>query len=424
MEIIKALPKGIRANLAQFLHQLLQVMFVGLTLGTMRTVIPALASTEFGLPKNSYILLTTFVVAFGLVKAVLNFISGRLSEKIGRKKVLIIGWLFAIPIPLLVFFGHSWNYIVFATVLLGINQGFCWSMTQTSKLDFIHQNERGLAIGMNEAAGYFGLAMAGIITAYLATIIGPRLSLLIFGMATILIAICLSWIFVKDTLSWTREVSSTIEPLSNDVIVNKYQLTTLQIFMRMSWQDKRLMAICQAGLVEKFVDALIWIFYPVLMIRLGMSLQSIGWVVGVYGLVWGLSQPFTGRLSDHIGRHNLSVWGMWLCGLGVLMMLFKSNATWYLISAAVSGFGMAMLYPNLSAAVADVAHQSWRGSAIGIYRFWRDLGYAIGALGIGIAADVSDSIEIAFWFVAVSMFISGAILWYWGEETLHVNQQA
>jgi MFS family permease len=421
MEIIKAFPKGIHANLAQFSHQLLQVMFVGLILGTMRTVIPALASTEFGLPKDSYVLLTTFVVAFGLVKALLNFISGRLSEKIGRKKVLIIGWLFAIPIPFLVFFGLSWGYIVFATVLLGINQGFCWSMTQTSKLDFIHQNERGLAIGMNEAAGYFGLAMAGIITAYLATIFGARLSLLIFGMSTILIAICLSCIFVKDTLSWTREPNFAIEPLSNDLIINKYQLTIIQIFMRMSWQDKRLMAICQAGLVEKFVDALIWVFYPVLMIKLGMSLQSIGWVVGVYGFVWGLSQPFTGRLSDRIGRHNLCVWGMWLCGLGVLMMLFKSNMSWYLVSATTSGLGMAMLYPNLSATVADLADKSWRGSAIGIYRFWRDLGYAIGALGIGIVAEISDSIETAFWFVAISMFISGAILWYWGEETLHAN---
>jgi MFS family permease len=421
METIKTFPKGISANLAQFLHQLLQVFFVGLTLGTMRTVIPALASTEFGLPKNSYILLTTFVVAFGLVKAVLNFISGRLSEKIGRKKVLIIGWLFAIPIPLLVFFGHSWSYIVFATVLLGINQGFCWSMTQTSKLDFIHQNERGLAIGMNEAAGYVGLALAGIITAYLATTIGPRLSILTFGMSTILIAIFVSWIFVKDTLSWTYEANSSIEPLGDALIFNKHKLTTLQIFMRMSWQDKRLMAICQAGLVEKFVDALIWIFYPVLMIRLGISLQNVGWVVGVYGIVWGLSQPFTGKLSDHIGRHKLSVWGMWLCGLGVLMMLFKSNVAWYLVSAAVSGFGMAMLYPNLSAAVADIAHQSWRGSAIGIYRFWRDSGYAIGALVIGIVAQVSSSIEMAFWFVATSMFISGAILWCWGEETLNMD---
>ena len=424
MEIIETYPKGIRANLAQFLHQLLQVMFVGLTLGTMRTVIPALASTEFGLPKNSYLLLTTFVVAFGLVKAILNFISGRLSEKIGRKKVLIIGWLFAIPIPLLVFFGHSWGYIVFATVLLGINQGLCWSITQTSKLDFVHQNERGLAIGMNEAAGYAGLAMAGIITAYLAITIGPRLSILIFGMSTTLIAICLAWIFIKDTLPWTRELKSATALVSNEVITNQYPLTTLQVFVRMSWQDKRLMAICQAGLVEKFVDSLIWIFYPVLMINLGMSLQSIGWVVGVYGLVWGLSQPFTGRLSDSIGRHNLSVWGMWLCGLGVLTMLFKSNVTWYSISAAVSGFGMAMLYPNLSAAVADVAHKSWRGSAIGIYRFWRDLGYAIGALGIGIVAEISGSIDITFWFVAISMFISGAILWYWGEETLQANQQA
>lgn len=421
MSINKNFAKGLHVNLAQFLHLLLQILFVGISLGTLRTVVPALATTEFGLPENSYVLLTLFVVAFGLVKAILNFISGRWSEKIGRKKVLIIGWLFSIPIPLLIYFGNSWNYVIAATVLLGINQGLCWSMTQASKLDFVHQNERGLAIGLNEAFGYLGLAIAGIATAQLATTIGARLSLLLIGMSTSLIAICMTIIFVKESLPWVQEDKNELRLFENETVTSSSQLTTLQLLMRMSWKDKRLMAICQAGLVEKFVDALVWILYPVFLLQLGISLQNIGWVVGIYGIVWGLSQPFSGWLSDRIGRHYLSIWGMWISGAGVAAILIKSNINWYLFSAGLSGFGMAMLYPNLSASVADLADKSWRGSAIGIYRFWRDLGYAIGALIIGILVQLSQSIEVAFMFVAIAMFISGTVLWYWGEETLHIE---
>ncbi|MDO8414413.1 MAG: MFS transporter [Gallionellaceae bacterium] len=397
-------PLGIRANLGQFLHQLVQVMLVGFTIGMMRTVVPALAESEFGVAKNSFILLTTFVIAFGFVKGTLNFVAGRLSERIGRKKVLLLGWIAALPIPLLVYFAPSWNWIVIATMLLGINQGLTWSMTQTAQLDLTRPHQRGLTLGLNEFAGYIGLALAGIITAYLATALGARLGLLLFGMTTILLAILLTLLWVKDTLPWVQaEVSIS--------------LSTWEVFTLMSWRDRRLAALCQAGLVEKFVDALVWIFYPVFLYQRDVSLPNIGWIVGVYGLVWGGAQLFTGKLSDHIGRHIPNVLGMWICGAGVAMMLWGESVTWWSLSAAVSGFGMALLYPNLSAAVADISHPDWRGSAIGIYRFWRDLGYGIGALGLGIAAHFSGSVEAAFWFVAVSMLLSGIVLWLLGEET-------
>ena len=414
---------GIRANLDQFLHQLLQVMLVGFTIGMMRTVVPALSETEFGVPKHSFMLLTAFVVAFGFVKGTLNFVAGRLSERIGRKKVLLLGWTAALPIPLLVYFASSWSWIVAATVLLGVNQGLTWSMTQTAKLDITRADQRGLTIGLNEFSGYVGLALAGIITAYLATMLGARNGLLAFGMTTILLALLLTLLWVKDTLPWAEAeaarhkagVAAAAQPRYPQNI--SAQPGTWEVFALVSWRDKRLFAISQAGLVEKFVDALVWVFYPVYLYQRGMSLPDIGWIVGVYGFVWGGSQFFTGKLSDHIGRHKPNVWGMWLCGAGVAMMLLQEGMVWWSLSVAVSGFGMALLYPNLSAAVADISHPNWRGSAIGIYRFWRDLGYGIGAFGLGIAAHFSGSVEAAFWFVAVAMFLSGAILWWRGEET-------
>ena len=422
------LQHGIRANLTQFLHQLLQVMLVGFTIGMMRTVVPALSESDFGVPKNSFMLLTSFVVAFGFVKGALNFLAGRLSERIGRKKVLLLGWMTALPIPLLVYFAPSWGWIVAATVLLGINQGLTWSMTQTAKLDITRSDQRGLTIGLNEFAGYAGLALAGIITAYLATVLGARAGLLIFGMSTILLAILLTLLWVKDTLPWAKLEVARHTTARSENSLPRYptsigtQPTTWQVFSLMSWRDKRLAAICQAGLVEKFVDALVWVFYPVFLYQHGLSLPDIGWVVGVYGFVWGGSQFFTGKLSDHIGRQKPNVWGMWICGAGVAMMLWHESMAWWSFCAAVSGFGMALLYPNLSAAVADISHPNWRGSAIGIYRFWRDLGYGIGALGLGITAHFSGTVDTAFWFVALSMFLSGAVLWILGEETYQKNK--
>ena len=419
---------GIRANLTQFLHQLLQVMLVGFTIGMMRTVVPALSESDFGVPKNSFMLLTSFVVAFGFIKGTLNFFAGRLSEHIGRKKVLLLGWMTALPIPLLVYFAPSWGWIVAATVLLGINQGLTWSMTQTAKLDITRSDQRGLTIGLNEFAGYAGLALAGIITTYLATALGARAGLLIFGMSTILLAILLTLLWVKDTLPWAKLEVARHTTVCSDNALPRYpisintQPTTWQVFSLMSWHDKRLAAICQAGLVEKFADALIWVFYPVFLYQHGLSLPDIGWVVGVYGFAWGGSQFFTGKLSDHIGRQKPNVGGMWICGAGVAMMLWHEGMAWWSFCAAVSGFGMALLYPNLSAAVADISHPNWRGSAIGIYRFWRDLGYGVGALGLGITAHFSGTIDTAFWFVALSMFLSGAVLRILGEETYPKNK--
>ncbi len=414
---------GIRVNLNQVLHLLLQVLLVGLTIGMMRTVVPALAESEFGVPKNSFVLLTAFVVAFGVVKGALNFVAGRLSERVGRKRVLLLGWAAALPIPLIIWFAPNWNWIVLATVLLGINQGLTWSMTQTAKLDITRLDERGHTIGLNEFAGYVGMALGGIVTAYLATLLGAREGLLVFGLVVIVLALLLTQLWVKDTLPWAKAEAARHRQGTAPHPVPRYpdnvsaQPGTWEVFALMSWRDRRLAAISQAGLVEKFVDALVWVFYPVFLYQHGVSLPTVGWIIGVYGFVWGGSQLFTGRLSDTIGRHRPNVWGMWTCGAGVAMMLLAEGVAWWAMSAAVSGFGMALLYPKQSAAVADISHPDWRGSAIGIYRFWRDLGYGIGALGLGLAAQFSGQMEAAFWFVALSMFASGALLRWLGEET-------
>ncbi len=415
---------GIRDNAAQFSHQLVQVFLVGLTIGMTRTVVPVLAESEFGVAKGSFLLLTAFVVAFGFVKGGLNFVAGRLSERFGRRQVLFWGWLAAIPIPFLIQFAPSWNWIVLATVLLGVNQGLCWSMTQTAKLDLTRPDQRGLTIGLNEFSGYLGVAVAGVMTAYLADGLGARLGLFVFGAVTIALALVLSRIWVQDTLPWalaegrqqTSDASSGPMPRYPENIAS--QPGTWEVFTLMSWRDRRMFAFSQAGLVEKFVDALVWVFLPVLLYQRGLSLTDIGWVVGLYGVVWGISQFLTGHLSDRIGRLIPIVLGMWVCGAGVALILLGAQEWHWTLAAAVTGFGMALLYPNLSAAVADIAHPHWRGSAIGIYRFWRDLGYGIGALLLGAVASGFGQIEAGFWLTAAAMFVSGGIVWWLGEETL------
>jgi sugar phosphate permease len=265
--------------------------------------------------------------------------------------------------------------------------------------------------------------LAGIITGYAATALGARLGLLVFGLVVVLVAMLLTQLWVRDTLPWARaEAARHMTAPSSDFRPRFPQNiperpTSWEVFTIMSWRDRRFAAICQAGLVEKFVDALVWVFYPVFLYQSGISLPSIGWIVGIYGFVWGGGQLFTGRLSDRVGRHWPNVAGMWICGAGVAMMLLGEGVLWWSASAAVTGFGMALLYPNLSAAVADISPPNWRGSAIGIYRFWRDLGYGAGGLGLGLAAHFTGQMDAAFWFVAVSMFVSGGLLWWFGEET-------
>ncbi|MHB1083435.1 MAG: MFS transporter [Thiobacillus sp.] len=414
---------GIRNNLAQFSHQVVQVFFVGLTIGMFRTVVPALAETEFGVAKDSFMMLMAFVTAFGFVKGTLNFVAGRLSERIGRKKVLFIGWVAAVPIPFMIMYAPSWGWIVAATVLLGVNQGLAWSMTQTSKLDLTTADQRGLTIGINEFSGYFGVAVAGIITGYMATAFGPREGLMIFGLVVVALAGLFTLLWIKDTLPWALAEGKKYAAGLMTGPTPRYptnisaQPGTWEVFTLMSWRDARLASISQAGLVEKFVDALVWVFFPVYLYQHGLSLAGIGWVVGVYGFVWGISQFITGHWSDRIGRRKPIVWGMWLCGAGVALVLMGEGKLWWSFAAAVMGFGMALLYPTLSAAVSDIAHPNWRGSAIGIYRFWRDLGYGIGALLLGAVAALFGGIEAGFWFTAGAMFVSGLIVSLVCEET-------
>lgn len=414
---------GIRANLGQVLQQLVQVLLVGMTIGMMRNVVPALAESEFGVPRDSFMLLVAFVVAFGFVKGAMNFVAGRLAERVGRRLVLLAGWLVALPIPPLVYFANTWSWIVVATILLGINQGLAWSMTQTAKLNLTRADQRGLVIGLNEFSGYLGVAIAGVVTGYAAAALGAREGLFWFGVIVIGVATFLAWIAVAETLPWARDEVKRHASGAKQALRPRYpsglreRPSTGEMFALMSWRDRRMLALCQAGLVEKFVDALVWAFWPVYLHQRGVSLPGIGWIVGVYGFTWGAAQFFTGKLSDRFGRHHLNALGMWVCGTGVALMPFGSGSGWWSTSAAVTGLGMAMLYPNLSAAVADIAHPNWRASAIGIYRFWRDLGYGIGALGLGAAAALGGELESGFWFVAIAMGLSGAFLYYWGEET-------
>ena len=414
---------GIRENIVQFLQQLLQVFFVGLTIGMQRNVVPVLAESEFGVPAGSFTLLMAFVVSFGFVKGAMNFVSGRLSERAGRRRVLIWGWLIAIPIPFIFLYAPTWNWIVAANVLLGINQGFAWSMTVTSKLDIVRPEQRGVATGFNEFAGYGGVALAGLLTGYLATGFDPRTSLFAFGLAVILLALLSALLFSKETLHWARAESAAHREGTHEGPRPRFpdgvseHPSTREIFTLVSFRHRTFMALSQAGCIEKFVDALVWGFFPIYLHVRGLSLIDIGWVVGVYGFVWGGSQLWTGPLSDAIGRKWPIVAGMWICAAGVAGTLFVEGLTGWSIAAAVTGVGMALLYPTLIAAVGDISHPNWRGSSLGVYRFWRDLGYGIGALTLGLIADAYNALEAGFWFTAIAMAISGIWVAIAMEET-------
>ncbi len=394
---------GIRHNRGQFGLQLLMVFLVGLTIGMTRTVLPALAESEFGLANDQFFLLTTFVVVFGLVKAVMNLFAGKLSDRYGRKQVLLWGWLVALPIPLLLLYAQNWWWVVAATVLLGFNQGLAWSMALNSKLDLAHAHQKGLVNGLNEFSGYAAVGLAGLLTAYFASLWGAKESLSILSAIVIITGLGLTFFWVKDTMSWAKLHHQT----ANTNAVNTEQMTLSQLFRFASLQHPQLIALNQAGLVEKFTDAIVWIFLPVFFLSQSLSLIEASGIIAIYGVVWGASQLITGVLSDKIGRKVLIVWGMWLCGLGVLALPLTSAVWLWSIESAIIGIGMAMLYPNLGAAVADISPAQQRASLLGIYRFWRDLGYAIGALLMGILAQWSQDLLMPFWLVGTSMLLSG-----------------
>ncbi|MGD9888917.1 MAG: MFS transporter [Halothiobacillaceae bacterium] len=400
---------GIRLNLAQFSLHVLQVFFVGSTIGMTRTVLPVLAESDFGLAKGSFLALASFVVVFGLVKALLNLFAGRLSDQWGRRRVLIAGWVVALPIPFLILYAPSWGWIIAATVLLGVNQGLCWSMALNSKLDLARADQRGLVNGLNEFSGYAGVALAGLLTAWLALEFGAREGLFAFGMVTVTLALALGLWGVRETRPWALAHQQASKGVHAQAVAPS-SLATL--FWPATWHDPRLRALHQAGLVEKFTDAMVWLFFPVFFVSQGLSLIEAGGLVAIYGVVWGSGQLITGPLSDRIGRKGLIVWGMTLCGVGVIAVGLSQSPVLWALESALIGMGMAMLYPTLGAAVADLAPPAQRASMLGIYRFWRDLGYAIGGLALGLAAQWSGGLSAPFWLVGGAMLLSaGYVVW-------------
>lgn len=401
-QVTENIQHGISANKHQFGLHLLQIFLVGLTIGMTRVVLPGLAQTEFGLAENAFFLLASFVVVFGIVKAIMNLFAGKLSDQHGRKTVLIWGWLVALPIPFILLYAPDWNWIIAATVLLGFNQGLCWSMALNSKLDLAKATQKGLVNGINEFSGYAAVGLAGVVTAYFVELWGARDGLFLFSLTIITTGLILAKLTIVETLPWAElHVSHTQSDLSHA------PLSLGQLFKIASLENKQLVALNQAGLVEKFTDAIIWIFLPVFLLSKNLTLVQSGAIISVYGMIWGGGQLITGPLSDRIGRKPLIVWGMGLCGLGVLLIPYTDTALLWTLEAGAIGIGMAMLYPNLGAAVGDVAPVRHRASIIGIYRFWRDSGYAFGALVMGLIAQWGDNLVLPFWFVGIAMMLSG-----------------
>jgi len=414
---------GIRANLSQFIQQMIQVFFVGLMIGMERTALPVVAGQDFGVPKGSFLFLMSFVLSFGLVKGALNFAAGRLSERIGRKKVLLLGWAAAVPIPFLIYYAPSWGWVVAANAFLGVNQGFAWTMTVTSKVDITRAEQRGFATGVNEFSGYAAVALAGIAIGYLSESFGVRTALLGFALAVIAVGVVTAALFIRETLPWARAESGQHangtyrghRPRFPEGVPD--HPTAAQVFALVSFRHPTFAALCQAGVANKIADALLWVLFPLLLHGRGLSVVQIGWVTGVYGLVWGASQLWTGPLSDAIGRKAPIVAGLWVLGIGVVAAVLATGTTGLVLAAAVMGTGMALLYPTLIAAVADISHPNWRSSALGTYRYWRDTGYAIGAVALGIVAQLGSGVEAAFWFTAAVLAVSGAWVALRGEET-------
>ena len=398
------LTHGIAANRGQFVQFLLQVFFVGALVGMTRTVLPVLSESDFGLAAGAFTLLASFVVIFGVIKAALNLLAGRFSDRYGRKRVLIAGWLFAIPVPFLLLIADSWGWVLLATVFLGINQGLAWSMALNSKLDLTHARQRGLVNGANEFAGYGGVAVAGYLAAIAAEQLGAREGLFWFGLVVIVLALALAVWMARDTLPWAHAQQKAHANGQTPAL-----RSGLGFFLHATCGNRSLLAINQAGLVEKFTDTIIWLFVPILLVARGADLVTAGFLVGIYGMVWGAGQLITGPASDRLGRRGLIVWGMWLCGAGIVAIVLSHSVWIWGTALAVTGIGMAMLYPTLGAAVADHCEPVERAGVLGVYRFWRDFGYAVGALALGLAASLSGAIEAGFWLVGIAMALSG--LW-------------
>ena len=415
---IPAVALGLRANGRQFWLLVLINAFVGAMVGMERTVLPLLAQAEFGLASRTAVL--SFITTFGVVKALTNFFAGRLSDVYGRKRVLVAGWLVGLPVPFLVIWAPSWSWIVFANVLLGLSQGLAWSTTVTMKLDLVGPERRGFAMGLNEFAGYLAVALAALGTGYLAQEFGLRPEPFYLGIACAAAGLALSLLFVRDTRHHVALEARDFR--SRSEAGHHVAYSTREIFARASWRDPALSSASQAGMVNNLNDGLAWGLFPLFFAAAGLSVAQIGILSFTYPAVWGLLQLWTGALSDRWGRKRLIAGGMLVQG-GALAAIAVVRGFWpWVGAAAVLGTGTAMVYPTLLAAVGDVAHPRWRASAVGVYRLWRDSGYAVGAL---LAGALADLFGMAWSIGAVAMLtvVSGLLVVVRMPETLRAQDR-
>ncbi len=390
---------GLRENLAQFSLLVLVNAFVGGMVGLERTVVPLIGAEEFGI--GSATIVVSFIVSFGVVKALANLVSGHFADVYGRKAMLILGWLVGLPVPFMIAWAPSWGWVIAANALLGINQGFAWSMTVIMKVDLVGPKSRGLAVGLNEFAGYLSVGITAFLTGYIAQRYGLRPDPFYLGMAYALLGLGLSVLLVRDTREHVvLEMAGHARPAAT--------MSFWQIFCLTSFGDRNLFAASQAGLVNNLNDGMSWGIFPLLFVGFGLSVERIGVLKAIYPAVWGTLQTVTGPLSDRWGRKGLIASGMWVQSAGLLLTAFTQTFGWWLLGSILLGVGTAMVYPTLIAAVSDASHPSWRARSLSVYRFWRDLGYAIGALLSGILAD-AFGIVVAIGAVGVLTFVSGVV---------------
>ena len=400
---------GIRQNLAQFTLLIVINAFVGAMVGMERSILPAIAEEEFLLAARTAIL--SFIVVFGISKALTNYFAGRFSDTYGRKVVLVVGWLVAIPVPFILMWAPSWSWILFANLLLGISQGLTWSTTVIMKIDLAGPKKRGLAMGLNEFAGYFAVAGAALATGYVASVWGLRPEPFYLGIGFVAFGLLLSVLLVRET-SHHADHEATLHGDADGTSV----LSHREIFWRTSLTDRNLSSVSQAGLVNNLNDGMAWGLFPIFFAANGMTLRQIGWLAAIYPAVWGIGQLYTGALSDRVGRKGLIVAGMWVQASGIAVLTVSQVFTGFATGAALLGAGTAMVYPTLLAAIGDVAHPNWRASSVGVYRLWRDLGYAVGAILAGIVADALG-IAASMWLIAALTFVSGVIVLLRMRET-------
>lgn len=392
---------GLRANWRQFTLLVVVNAFVGAMVGIERTVLPLLAKADFGVASASATL--AFLVAFGITKALANLAAGHLADRYGRKRVLVAGWVAALPVAPIIIWAPSWGWVVVANVLLGINQGLAWSTTVNMKIDLAGPARRGFALGLNEAAGYGAVALAAAVTGAIAASHGPRPWPFVLGIGISIVGLTLSVFLVRETHGHAHEEARRHhEP---DAEPPSFRHT----FATTSLRDPSLSAICQAGLVNNLNDALVWGLVPLFLAAQGLSVGQIGVIAAIYPGSWGLAQLGTGAWSDHVGRKPLIVAGLWLQAVAIAgLTIFDSYAGWVFCALGM-GLGTALVYPTLIAAISDRAHPAWRASAVGVYRLWRDLGYAIGGIVVGVVADAIDD-QAAILLVAALTAASGLIV--------------